>query len=120
MRSKSYRDDLLESLKDPVEAAAYLDAALESGERSVFLLAVKDVTDANGGVREVAEAADLNREALYRTLSKNGNPKLASLDSILHAVGLRLSVEPVAEAKTFRGKADMKMTTDEILALTRT
>jgi len=96
MRSKSYRDDLLESLKDPVEAAAYLDAALESGDRSVFLLAVKDVTDANGGVREVAETADLNREALYRTLSKNGNPKLASLDSILHAVGLRLSVEPVA------------------------
>jgi probable addiction module antidote protein len=94
MRSKPYRDELLESLKNPTEAAAYLDAALESGDRSVFLLAVKDVTDANGGVREVAETAHLNRETLYRTLSANGNPKLASLDSILHAVGLRLSVEP--------------------------
>jgi len=41
----------------------------------------------------VAETAKLNRETLYRTLSQNGNPKLASLDSILHAVGLRLSVE---------------------------
>jgi len=59
-----------------------------------FLLAVKDVTDANGGVREVAESAHLNRETLYRTLSENGNPKLTSLDSILHAVGLRLSVKP--------------------------
>jgi len=29
----------------------------------------------------------------------NGNPKLTSLDSILHAVGLRLSVEPVSEAR---------------------
>jgi len=99
MRSKSYRDDLLESLKNPVEAAAYLDAALEDGDRSVFLMAVKDVTDANGGIREIATAAHLNRETLYRTLSKNGNPKLTSLDSILHAVGLRLSVEPVAEAR---------------------
>jgi len=93
MRSKSYRDDLLESLKNPVEAAAYLDAALESGDRAAFLLVVKDVTDADGGVRKVAESAHLNREALYRTLSENGNPKLTSLDSILHAVGLRLSVE---------------------------
>jgi probable addiction module antidote protein len=96
MRSKPYRDDLLESLKNPVESAAYLDAALESGDRSVFLLAVKDVTDANGGVREVAATAHLNRETLYRTLSENGNPKLASLDSILHAVGLQLSVEPAS------------------------
>jgi len=99
MRSKPYRDDLLESLKNPVEAAAYLDAALEDGDRSVFLLAVKDVTDANGGIREVAAAAHLNRETLYRTLSENGNPKLTSLGSILHAVGLRLSVEPIAEAR---------------------
>jgi len=98
MRSKPYRDDLLESLKSPVEAAAYLDAALESGDRAAFLLAVKDVTDANGGVREVAATANLNRETLYRTLSGKGNPNLASLDSILHAVGLRLSVEPAATA----------------------
>jgi len=101
MRSKSYRDDLLESLKKPAETAAYLDASLEDGDRLVFLMAVKDVTDANGGIREIATAAaaHLNRETLYRTLSKNGNPKLTSLDSILHAVGLRLSVEPVAEAR---------------------
>jgi len=94
VRSKPYRDDLLESLKNPVEAAAYLDAALESGDRAAFLLAIKDVTNANGGVREVAATANLNRETLYRTLSGKSNPNLASLNSILHAVGLRLSVEP--------------------------
>jgi len=98
MRTKSYRDDLLESLKNPEEAAAYLDAALEGGDRTAFLLAIKDVTDANGGVKEVAALAHLNRETLYRTLSANGNPKLTSLDSILHAVGLRLSVEPSVSA----------------------
>jgi len=99
MKSKSYRDDLLQQLKDPVEAAAYLDAALEGGDRSAFLLAVKDVADANGGVTEIAKTAHLNRETLYRTLSDKGNPKLTSLDSILHAVGLRLAIEPVSEAR---------------------
>jgi len=103
MRTKSYRDDLLESLKNPDEAAAYLDAALEGGDRTAFLLAIKDVTDANGGVKEVAALAHLNRETLYRTLSENGNPKLTSLDSILHAVGLRLSVEPTAVASGMAG-----------------
>jgi len=36
---------------------------------------------------------------LRNLLSKNGNPKLTSLDSIFHAVGLWLSVEPIAEAR---------------------
>ena len=36
-RSKPYRESLLEALKDPVEAAAYLDAALEEGDREGFL-----------------------------------------------------------------------------------
>ncbi len=99
MRSKSYREDLLERLKCPREAAAYLDAALEDGDMAVFLMAMKDVTDAHGGVTKVSRAAHLNREALYRTLSKSGNPKLGSLDSILHAVGLRLAVEPANEVK---------------------
>ncbi len=98
MRTKSYRNELLESLKKPDEAAAYLDAVLESGDRTAFLLAMKDVADANGGIKEIAATAHLNRETLYRTLSANGNPKLTSLDSILHAVGLRLSVEPAISA----------------------
>jgi len=34
----------------------------------------------------------LNRENLYRMLSKSGNPSLSSLDSVLHSLGLRLAV----------------------------
>ena len=40
MRSKSYREQLLERLKDPAAAAAYLDAALEDGNQAVFLMAM--------------------------------------------------------------------------------
>jgi probable addiction module antidote protein len=90
--TKSYRDSLLENLQDPAEAAAYLDAALEDEDSRVFLLALRDVAEARG-ISRVAAEADLNRESLYRMLSEEGNPRLSSLEALLHAFGLRLAVE---------------------------
>src|SRR2546426_12771142 len=92
MLTKSYRDSLLESLQDPAEAGAYLDAALEDEDSRVFLLALRDVAEAHG-ISRVAAEADLNRESLYRMLSEDGNPRLSSLDALLHTLGLRLAVE---------------------------
>jgi probable addiction module antidote protein len=93
-RSRPYKEGLFKRLQDPQEAAAYLDAVLEQGEQDVFLLALRDVAEARlGGMSELAQQSGLNREALYRTLSAKGNPELSSLDKLLHAVGLRLSVE---------------------------
>jgi probable addiction module antidote protein len=94
VRSRLYKEGLLERLKDPQEAAAYLDAALEDGDTEVFLLALRDVAEARlGGMTTLAQQTGLNRETLYRTLSEKGNPELVSLDKLLHAVGLRLAVE---------------------------
>ncbi|MDQ3685655.1 MAG: putative addiction module antidote protein [Acidobacteriota bacterium] len=90
--TKSYRESLLERLQDPAEAAAYLDAALEDEDNRVFLLALRDVAEARG-VSRVATEANLNRESLYRMLSEEGNPRLSSLDAVLHTLGLRLAVE---------------------------
>jgi probable addiction module antidote protein len=90
----SYQRDLIESLKDPCEAAAYLNAAIEEGERAVFLLALRNVAEANGGMTALAERANLSRESLYRMLSKRGNPEIKSLISLLGTMGLRLAVEP--------------------------
>ena len=89
----SYRDQLLDRLQDPTEAAHYLTACLEESDE-VFLIGLRDVVDAHGGVAQLAEATGLNRETLYRTLSENGNPRLSSLGLIVEALGLRLSIEP--------------------------
>jgi probable addiction module antidote protein len=98
-RSRPYKEGLFKRLQDPQEAAAYLDAVLEQGEQDVFLLALRDVAEARlGGMSELAQQSGLNREALYRTLSAKGNPELISLDKLLHAVGLRLSVALVHES----------------------
>ena len=50
------------------------------------------VAEAQGGVAQLAEAAKLNRESLYRMLSDRGNPEFRSLDALLHALGFRLSI----------------------------
>ncbi len=93
-RSKSYQEELIESLKDPEEAAEYLTAALEDGDPEVFLLALRDVAEARGGgMTKLAEKAKLNRENLYRMLSEKGNPELYSLGALLDALGFRLAVK---------------------------
>jgi len=93
-RSKRYQDQLIEALQDPQEAQAYLNAALEDGDSEVFLLALRDVAEARlGGVRQLANQTQLNRESLYRMLSEKGNPELSSLNAILTSLGFRLAVE---------------------------
>lgn len=69
-----------------------MEAAIEEGDPAGILQALRNVAEARGGIARIAEKTGLNREALYRTLSKRGNPQLKSLAAILEATGLRLSV----------------------------
>ena len=97
--TESYRDHLLESLKDHDEAARYLSACLEDNDPRVFLVALRDVADARGGVRTLATATGLNRESLYRILSEAGNPSLDTLSAVLTAFGLQLSIQGKPKSK---------------------
>ncbi len=45
-KSASYQNYLINSLKDPVEAKGYLNAAIEGGDINVILLALQNVIDA--------------------------------------------------------------------------
>ena len=90
----SYRDDLLRRLKEPRYAAAYLNKCLEDDNEGGFLLALRDVAQAHGGLRPLAKKTDLNREHLFRMLSKSGNPQLHSLRQLVDAVGLKLVLRP--------------------------
>jgi len=92
--SVPHRPHLLEWLKDPANAAAYVEVAIEEGDPAGLLQALRNVAEARGGIAHIAKKTGLNREALYRTLSRRGNPQLKSLAAILSATGLRLSVTP--------------------------
>lgn len=113
-KSRNYKNHLVESLKDPTEAAEYLNAALEDGEPEVFLLALRDVVDSYGGMGKLAASTSLNRENLYRMLSTKGNPEFFSLSTVLDAVGFRLAVEPkiTALSKTKSGVSKLVLHTN--------
>lgn len=93
-RTVSYQEYLIESLKDPEEAAGYLNAALEGGDIGVFLLALRNVVQARGGVAEISKKTQKGRTSLYKVLSENGNPYLKSTNEILAAMGMHLAVLP--------------------------
>lgn len=94
-----YHDELLNSLANKDEAIAYLKVALEEYEEDhdteVFMLALRNVAQAQGGMGKLSEKTKLNREHLYRILSKRGNPRLITLDTVLRGLGFRLSIEAV-------------------------
>ena len=92
MTTVSYRDDLLKRLEDPEYSALYLDEVIATGDRKALMIALKDVVDARGGVGALADEVPLQRQSLYKVLSKQGNPTLETLGAILKPLGLRLSV----------------------------
>ena len=93
MKTVKYSEILRKKLADPEQAAEYLNACYEEGP-DVFLIGLRDVVEAQGGVGRAAKASHLNRESLYRLFSKNGNPRLSSLNSALRALGLRIMIAP--------------------------
>ena len=93
---KKYEDSLIESLKSPIEVAAYLTVHIEDNSKyaeEIFLLALKDVARAYR-IKKVAEKAKVGRESLYKTLSGSVNPKLNTLRSILDSMGFKMTIEP--------------------------
>ena len=84
MPTKDYSKLLFEQLTDPEIAAEYLSTAIEGGEINEFLLALRNVAEAHGGVGVLANITDLNRQNKYKMLFKivryfvkeSGNKKL--------------------------------------------
>ncbi|NBV89067.1 MAG: putative addiction module antidote protein [Betaproteobacteria bacterium] len=93
MKRVARHDDwLFEQLQDAEFAAEFLNEANEDDDPRTYLLALRKVVEARGGIAEVAERASLSRETLYRTLSARGNPTIKTLSSVLKATGLKIAV----------------------------
>lgn len=90
----AYEPGLLVRLKDAGYAADYLAAIAEEGDPAAFLLALRQIAQAQG-MAGVARRAKLGRESLYKALSEGGNPEWRTVAKLLPALGLRLSVAAV-------------------------
>ena len=91
-------------LQSEAEVAAYIEVMLEDGDARAVPVALRTLAEAVGGMAVLARKTGLSRETLYRTLSKRGNPRLDTLEAILGAFGLRLTVRTRSGRGT-RGRA---------------
>ncbi|MFI5361534.1 MAG: DNA-binding protein [Elusimicrobiota bacterium] len=95
-----YKPFLLQTLRDPANASLFINVAIEEAladnDIPLFLHCLRDAVTAQGGMTKVARLAGLNREGLYRMLSKAGNPEFRALVRLLDAMGLRISIRPKA------------------------
>lgn len=90
MPTKDYNELLFEQLQEPEVAAEYLSAAIKEGSTHEFLLALRNVAEAHGGVGVLSNITDLNWQSMYKMLWEDGNPTLSSLLAVLRAVGLNV------------------------------
>ena len=92
-------DDVAISMyrEDPALAAEMLNACLEDGDMEGFLLALRHVSKAFGGMPEVARATGLHEKTLYKGLSKKGNPNLKTLMGVAGAMGMRIALVPAGK-----------------------
>ena len=93
-RDVSFDDYMVQSMKDPAQAAAYIEAVIDLEDPAALLVALRHVAKAHG-MTEVDRRADVGDKNLFKALSATGNPTLATVHKVLAAVGLRLSVEPL-------------------------
>jgi probable addiction module antidote protein len=83
--------DASEYLDSDEAIAEYLTATLEDGNPDVFLAALGDVAKARG-MSQIAEAAGLGRESLYKALSEGAHPRYETINAVLHALGVKFTV----------------------------
>lgn len=104
MKVKVSRFDAAEILTTPERCAYFLTDALEAKDAAQIAQALGTLARAKG-MREVAKKTGLSREGLYKILSENGNPQIATILRVLRVLGVELVAQP---AKTKRKAAARK------------
>lgn len=80
-----------------VEDVAYLEAVIDEGDDdpTVIARALGSIARSRN-FSQIARQAGMSREGLYKALSAEGNPSLATIIKVSHALGLRLHFEAIA------------------------
>jgi probable addiction module antidote protein len=90
--------DAADHLADPADQADLLNDALETGNAAYIANALGTIARARG-MSALAQEAGVTREALYKSLSKRGDPRLTTFIGVIGALNLRLSASPKPAAK---------------------
>ncbi|MFB3305258.1 addiction module antidote protein [Pseudomonas sp. AMR01] len=92
-------------LDSPEVISAYLAQSMKSQDPQILMKALAEVAKAQG-VNKVAEAAGVNRESLYKTLKGGSKTRYETIQKLMLALGVELTVQPIAPRKTARAKSE--------------
>ena len=83
--------DVIDFLDNDEALIEYLNVALEENDPKYFAKALGNVARAKG-MSSIAESSGLGRQALYRALSSEGNPRIDTLFRVLDTLNVRLAI----------------------------
>lgn len=83
---------LAEHLKTDEDISVYLSQVLEDNDPSELTHALGVIARARG-MTDVARAAGLTREALYKALRPNSQPRFDTIARVCRALGLKLTTQ---------------------------
>lgn len=97
MEEEFQRFDVADHLIDLDDVAGYLSLALEeSGDDPTAVPRALGVIARSQNMSELARKVGMSRDGLYKALSDQGNPTWSTILKVTHALGLRLTLRPVA------------------------
>jgi probable addiction module antidote protein len=92
MSAETIPFDAAKYLGSPKSQAELITDAFESGDAGYIANALGVVARARG-MTQIAKEAGITREALYRALSAEGDPKLSTLLGVMRALGVKVRAD---------------------------
>ena len=86
--------DLAEYLKNEEDIATYLTMVIEEGDTAELAHALGLAARARG-MSEIARASGITREALYRALRPDAQPRFDTISRVCTALGVKLVAQAV-------------------------
>ncbi len=94
MTLKTKPFEFASTVESKEDIAMYLSIFLEENGVDGLTQALQYLAKAKG-MNQIANETGLNRQSLYRTLTAEGKPKFETIDKIVHALGFKLTIEPI-------------------------
>lgn len=92
VKTKSF--EFASDVESKEDIALYLSVFLEENGVDGLTQALQHLAKAKG-MSKIAKETGLNRQGLYRTLAAEGKPKFETIEKIVHALGFKLTIEPI-------------------------
>ena len=87
--------DTAKHLRNEAEIEDYLEVVFEDGDPKLIARALGDAARARG-MLATAKKTGLDRAGLYRSLTKDGDPRLSTVTKVIHSLGYQLNLKRLA------------------------